>query len=73
MKRGSLSSRRKGTRAEVDENQRQQFVNSRLQALEEDGYALELDNSDEEFQIEDVLDEVSIRNDRGTRRGEGGA
>ncbi|WZN59601.1 YL1_C domain-containing protein [Chloropicon roscoffensis] len=50
--------RRKGNRAEINEAQRRQFVNSRLQALEDDGNALELDNSDDEFHIEDVLDEV---------------
>ena len=58
-RRGPAQSRRKGTRSEVDEFQRKQFVNSRLRALEDDGQPPELENSDEDFHIEDVLEEVS--------------
>ena len=64
-----VASRRKGTRAGVDEHQRKQYVHSRLQALEDDGLPLEVDNSDEEFHIEDVLDEeVSLHFTSASRR-----
>ena len=63
-----MMNRRKGNRAEINEAQRRQFVNSRLQALEDDGNALELDNSDDEFHIEDVLDEVGSRSPGRRRR-----
>ena len=65
---GGVMNRRKGNRAEINEAQRRQFVNSRLQALEDDGNALELDNSDDEFHIEDVLDEVGSRSPGRRRR-----
>ncbi len=52
-----VASRRKGTRGEVGDYERQQYVHSRLQALENDQDPLELENSDEEFHVEDILDE----------------
>ena len=43
----------------MNEHERQQFVKSRLQALENDEHPLEVDNSDEEFCLEDFEDEVA--------------
>ena len=55
----SVENRRKGKRGDyhTSEHQRQQFVNSRLAALENDEHPLEVDNSDEEFHIEEEFED----------------